>query len=201
MGEELSDGRIGRRELLKKGALAGGLVWASPMVFSGTASAAAVGACADCATDRLFGLKFNNGDTGSCIGKPPPDGTGEFEELPTQTTGGGNCLTASAKAPPSCLDPFFDFIGSCDGVTHTWILQPSLELCQAAAKTGTDDCIRCPTGTTTDIEGDCNGPNIDIDIDDDTGVTTVTVTHPSLSHSEILFCYKGSPLDCLTPTP
>lgn len=224
MGDELGDGGIGRRELLKRGAVAGGLVWASPMVFSATAGAqsATVGDCPDCPTDRFYGLKFNNGpddESGNtcpglpgepvpgedeCTEDPVTGGTGCFESLPSGGGGSGNCLQSSTEVPPGCLEPYFDFIGSCDGKTHTWVLQPSLQLCQAAAKVGvgspnyTGDnqgCLVCPTSDPEDITVTCDGAPIDVSITG--GVTTVTITDPALSHSEILFCYKGSPLSCL----
>lgn len=186
MGEQLGDGQIGRRDLLKKGAVAGGLVWASPMIFSATAGAQ-VGACVDCPSDRLFGLKFNN--------------PGSLESLPSNGGGPGNCLDASAAAPPACFEGFFTAPKknvSDSNSRHTWVLQPSLELCQVAAKVGQGQatppfdatgCYACSTSTNCDSDI--------ITISTENGVTTVVVTDSALSHSEILFCYKGSPLSCL----
>lgn len=186
MGEELGDGQIGRRDLLKKGAVAGGLIWASPTIFSATAGAQ-VGACTSCPSDRLFGLKFNN--------------PGTLESLPTNGGGGGNCLDATAAAPPACFDGFFTAPkqnGSDSDGQHTWVLQPSLELCQVAAKVGqgqattpfdSNGCYTCSAAA------NCDSDIISISVQN--GVTTVVVTDSALSHSEILFCYKGSPLSCL----
>lgn len=197
MGEELGDGQIGRRDLLKKGAVAGGLVWASPMVFSSSAGAQ-VGACGSCDSTRLFGLKFNNPN--------------EIDTLPTGTSGSGNCLTASAQAPDTdCLGDFYTApkqTGSGDDDDqHTWVLQPGLELCQVAAKVGqgqnseppfdSNGCLACPTGGATLASCATSTAGIITVTPTANGGTKVVVKHPDLSHSEILFCYRGSPLACL----
>lgn len=197
MGEQLSDGRIDRRELLKRGAVAGGIVWASPMVFSATAGAAVVGACTDCPDDRLFGLKYNNIEGDNSRTKT----RNSFEEIPDRNNGQGNCLTASASLPPGCIEygTYFSFTSNADGTVHTWTLQPGLEFCQAAAKVGDgtvdgEGCFSCG-GANVPCDGTPD-PEPRINVSSSGGVTTITITDPALSHSEILFCYKGSPLPC-----
>lgn len=192
MGEELEDGRIGRRDLLKKGAVAGGLVWASPMVFSGTAGAdhpIDVGACNDCPHHQLYGVKYNNG-------------TG-FESLPTASNP-GNCLTSSAPFPPDCFQEqnLFTIAVSDGGDTHTWILAEGVEFCMAAGKVGggtveegEDDCFSC--GGSVPCDGGTTDPEPRINVTPLSGNRTqIVVSDPALSHSEIIFCYRGSPISC-----
>lgn len=165
-----NNGTMDRRDLLKKGAVAGGLVWAAPVVFTSTASAAGTGACPDCLDGNLYGIKNDSATTKNFTGIP----------------GGPNpatCVTAPVGIRDGTCWDGKGVTWSRDGNCHIYTLGPALSYCEAMAKgdnSGGDACAESTTVVTT------VGSN-----------TVVRVCHPTLSHSEIIFCAKGTdPVGC-----
>lgn len=174
MADFESSSTIDRRSLLKKGAVVGGLAWTAPVVFASAASAAGIGACPDCLDGNLYGIKNDSANSKAFTGIPA----------------GGNEATC-VDAPAGLKD------GSCwdgKGVTwarvttggvncHEYTLSPALSFCDAAAKGDNASGDPCAESTVT--------------VTEQGGNTIVRVCHPTLSHSEIIFCAKGTdPVGC-----
>jgi len=165
VGEQDNSIRMDRRDLLKKSVVAGGIVWAAPTVFASPASAAGVGACPDCPPGRLFGLKNDSANS----------------ENPTTIGGGATCVTnPGGLGDGTCLVDNGITIDASAG-TVTFVLSPGIQYCQAAAKGGNNEPDPCAASNTV---VQANTPSA--------GFTTVTVTHPTLSHSEIIVCVNGT---------
>jgi hypothetical protein len=186
VGDEVHEAptsRIDRRDLIKKSVAAGGLIWAAPTVLAGTAVAASggVGACLDCPPGNLYGVK-NDDDTNQ-----------ELEEI----SGKATCIPTPGQDPPAHLKNGVCFIGkgltwsygghSAAGHTHNWVLSPALQFCMAGAK-----------GAGKAAEGACDDASVVVQPNTPSaGFTTVLVTHPTMSHSEIIFCLRGTkPQSC-----
>lgn len=102
MSTENQIGGVSRRDLLKKGAVAGGIVWAAPLVLSSPAGASYVGSDSEC-THFYYG-KFDTNETaetitpGTCQGSTngstcyAPGGAGYVENR----TYGSACATVIA---------------------------------------------------------------------------------------------------------
>lgn len=166
-----NDSTLGRRDLLKKGAVAGGMVWAAPVVFASSASAAGTGACLDCLDGNLYGIKNDSATTKN------------FTSIPAGGNG-ATCVEAPAGLKSgTCWDGKGVSWALGEDNCHIYTLSPALSFCEAAAKgdnASGDPCAESSVSTST------SGSN-----------TIVTVCHPTLSHSEIIFCAKGTdPVGC-----
>lgn len=158
---------MNRRDLLKKGAVAGGVVWVAPTVFAEAASAATTyGECVGCPDGKLYGVKndSSSGEDLVCL----PD-----EQNPA------TCITLPANVEcGTCFDGAGLNVTAANGCT-TYTLGPSLEFCAAASKGS--NAVGCTETTVTATK------------DSETGVTTVEVCQDTQSHTELIFCYRGSP--------
>jgi hypothetical protein len=86
------------------------------------------------------------------------------------TTVGANCCLFNNGVTLSCAD-----------TTHTWTLAAGIQFCAGAAKAA----LRCETGP----------PQV-THVHNANGTTTVTITDPQLSHSEIVVCTPTAPAGC-----
>jgi hypothetical protein len=84
VGDNEPGGTISRRDLLKKSAVAGGIVWATPMILSDVAHAAIT--CDSCPPGKKYTIKYNNnnGALGACTAD---GGQGNFCHDPNLPSG------------------------------------------------------------------------------------------------------------------
>jgi hypothetical protein len=165
---------VSRRDLIKKSAIVGGVIWATPMVMAGPAGAAGALGCPNCPDGMLYGLK-NDTSNGTNI---------------TTVGGGATCVVVPAGGvkDAECLYNAGLITISASGSTTTFVLSPGIEYCQAAAK-----------GAQNAPGGPCAQSNAAVQEDTPSaGFTTIVVTHPTLSHTELIVCVTGSlPSECL----
>jgi hypothetical protein len=164
---------ISRRDLIKRSAIAGGIVWVAPAVLAQPAAAATTYlGCTNCPTGRLYFLRQTN--TGECTNSNPVNSclnNNQGSPPPSQTypTGCGTtsqcCLITAGFVSVSGTTP-----------THTWTLQPGVNFCGAHAFGG----------------GDCTGVTVNVTSGPCSGCTTVTVTKANMSHSDIAVCIPGT---------
>ncbi|HEX2699149.1 MAG TPA: twin-arginine translocation signal domain-containing protein [Acidimicrobiales bacterium] len=170
MERETGTEGLSRRDVLKRSAVVGGLVWVAPTVLS--SSAGATSNLANCAPSSRFALKH---------GAP-----NEACETPGTNPTTGNCSASAGFTSfrdGCCLEShgLITFSESGNHQTHTYVLASGVELAGAFAKCATD-CIGYSPSSSV----------ITVTTDPSTGKTTVTITCSNLSHSEIVVCFSGS---------
>lgn len=175
MGDSAGKQGVSRRDLLKRSAVVGGVVWAAPALLSGPLAGPAgaqTAPCTDCPPGSKFGVKHNNEGSCDCeaVGDPNSPGTC----VSTQPNS-GCCLEAAG---------LIQFSG-CNTTTHTYVLQPGVIFCEGAGKgagTAPDACTAAAVQTNTPSSGQ----------------TTVIITSSTLSHSELVVCVPGTkPANCV----
>lgn len=160
---------LSRRDMLKRSVVVGGLAWVAPTVLSSPVGASAV----SCPAGQRYAIKHNNGPHGaaSC-------------EVPGTNPSPGNCTASSGITQfqsGCCLEPgLISFASSGAGQTHTYTLAAGVGFYAGFAKCGAD----CHSGS----------PYVTVSVHAGTGVTTVVMSCPSLSHSELVVCLSGSNL-------
>lgn len=166
--EQIESAGLSRRDVLKRSAIVGGLVWVAPTVLSSPAGATSMG----CPPANRYAIKHNVGQACTAPGANPST---------------GNCAASAgfdASQNGCCLEPsLVQFTESNGGATHTYVLAAGVALVQAFGKCA-KPCYQY---------GDPEGVVIK-DTDPATGKTTVTISCSSLSHSEIIVCLSGSNL-------
>lgn len=180
MTESMNSEGLSRRDVLKRSVVAGGLVWAAPTILASPAAAqTSTGACPNCPTGQLYGLKFDSanftatGDFQACTSIGSGRNPATCIEQPTGGVASGCCLL---QEPHKLID------ASASGGVTTVTLQPGVQFCSGATKGGNntgDPCLTGPPAVTWST--------------DSNGVTTVTLTQSNQSHTEIIVCHRGSP--------
>jgi hypothetical protein len=162
---------LSRRDLIKKSVVAGGIAWVAPTVLASPAFAANNCNCAD---NAFFALKRNNLNGGSVSDC----------ESPGTNVAPGNCGASAGLSnfrSGCCLATAGLVSFSGGGSTHTWVLRQGVRLCQAFGKFG-NECSST-TGVTVTNNAD--------------GTTTVVISGPTLSHSEIYVCVDGTTIPAI----
>lgn len=169
MRDETSERGLSRRDLIKRSAVVGGVVWAAPTLLSGLSSPAAAQTSGCCSGPNVFRMKSENS---SCVA-----GGG----------GAANCLTGGTSSNCLCNNGVTLSVGA---NTHTWTLSPGIQFCAGAAKVGEacedGSCLTDPPFVTTATV-------------DGTTVVTITGSADEgcgLSHSEIIVCANTRPAGC-----
>jgi len=162
---------LSRRDVLKRSAVVGGLVWIAPTILAGPASATVV----TCPANRRYAIKHGSPNQGC--------------EVPGTNAGGsGNCAAQAGFTEfqnGCCLEPtLVRFVASANGTTHTYTLAPGVGFSQGFVKCA-NDCHR---------HVDPHNEFVIEDQDPVTGITTVIMTCSNLSHSELIVCLDGSNL-------
>jgi hypothetical protein len=171
VGENVESAGLSRRDVLKRSAVVGGLVWVAPTVLTSAAGASTT--LATCPPSARFALKHGAPNQGcETAGKNPTTGncsaSGGFTEFRD-----GCCLEAAG---------LIKFSQSGNQQTHTYVLESGVALAGAFGKCG-NTCFA--------HENPHNAVVSDVK-DAVTGKTTVTITCSSLSHSEIVVCFTGT---------
>ena len=170
MDENAESAGLSRRDLLKRSAVVGGLVWMAPTVLASPAGATVV----TCVPAQRFGIR-HNAPGGACVA------------LGTTATA-GNCaalagITAFQKG--CCLEPgLITFVESNSGHTHTYTLAAGVGVMQAFGY----------CGTTCYQHEEPHNAVVSEEQDPVTGISTVIVTCATLTHSELIVCLSGSNL-------
>jgi hypothetical protein len=110
---------ISRRQLVRRTAVVGGAIWATPLVLTGPAFGQNYGSCT-CPAGRLFKLKTE----GNCNCAASNDDNDCID--PNPTLGAAGC----------CLIPSLITVDCSTDYTHEYTLQPGVELCAAGGKGG-----------------------------------------------------------------
>lgn len=161
---------LSRRDVLKRSAVVGGLVWIAPTILAGPASATLV----TCPADRRYAIKHGSPNQGCEVPGTNPGGSGNCAARAGVTEFQNGC----------CLEPtLVRFVESASGTTHTYTLAAGVRFSQGFAKCGNECHGNYPYNEFVTVEQDPV-----------TGITTVVITCPNLSHSEIVVCLDGSNL-------
>jgi hypothetical protein len=156
---------LSRRQLVRRTAVVGGAVWATPLILSSQAFAASFGQCTNCPTGRLFSLRHEAPCT--CTDTNPDNAC-----LPASPAGIANgCCLIPSRVQVSCQSQGSELTS----VTYT--LGPGVQFCAGGGKGG-PSCDDPGTVTVT--------PN-------QNGTTTVVISKSGLSHTDIVVCVAGSP--------
>lgn len=170
MEDNAASGGLSRRDVLKRSAVVGGLVWVAPTVLTSAAGASTT--LATCPASSRFALKHgapNQGceTAGTNVAPGNCAASGGFTEFRDAC-----CLEAAGLITFTQTNP----------QTHTYVLASGLALAGAFGKCG---------NTCFGHENPHNAVVSDVK-DAITGETTVTITCSSLSHSEIVVCFTGT---------
>ncbi len=162
---------LSRRDVLKRSAVVGGLVWIAPTILAGPAGASVV----TCPANRRYAIKHGSPNRGC--------------EVPGRNAGGtGNCAADGGVTEfqnGCCLEPtLVSFVESANGTIHTYTLAPGVGFSRGFAK--------CASVCYEHV--DPHNEFVSEERDESTGITTVIMTCSNLSHSEIIVCLDGSNL-------
>ena len=170
MGENAEPGGLSRRDVLKRSAVVGGLVWVAPTVL--TSSAGASTTLATCPASSRFVLKHEAPNRGcETSGRNPSPGncaaSAGFTEFRDAC-----CLEAAGLITFTQTNP----------QTHTYVLASGVALAGAFGKCA-NSCFAHQVPHNAVVSDVKNAG---------TGETTVTITCSNLSHSEIVVCFTGT---------
>jgi hypothetical protein len=139
VGDNEPGGTISRRDLLKKSAVAGGIVWATPMILSDVAHAAIT--CESCPPGKKYTIKYETPETGTlgactadsgegnaCYDASLPSGCNLVAGTPTfvpNGSGGGTVtitivagvIVCAASVFPGCDSEGVSIVPNQDGTT------------------------------------------------------------------------------------
>jgi hypothetical protein len=172
--EQTTPAGVSRRDLMKKAAVAGGLVWVAPTVLASPAFAGASGcpSCTDGANGQLFGIKFQQGSN-TCEGpgtNPGGDGNCGAQAGITNFRN-GCCLITAGLITKSDSSGGMNFV-----------IAAGLQFCNAFAKCG-NTCFTNDAQKITVTPGANGATNVRIDCDGD---------QQGLSHIELFVCVNGT---------
>jgi hypothetical protein len=145
---------MSRRQLVRRTAVVGGAVWATPLILSSQAFAASFGNCPNCPTGRLFSLRTEG--PCNCTDTNPNNAC-----LPSNPAGIKNgCCLIPSHIQVQCAANF-------SSVTYT--LAAGVQFCAAGGKGGSDcddtDTVTVtqnPNGTTTVVVSQPNLSHVDL---------------------------------------
>jgi hypothetical protein len=176
MSETIEKPRISRRDLLKRSAAAGGVVWVSPTLRSQPAWAVDIGACSDCPDGAAFRFKTSTHEGCACD--------------PGGDSGEGNCLAGVGATKSCCLVTAGVVSVICETGKETWTLAAGIQFCRVDVKCASA-CISFTASGTSGVATATVTVNPD-------QTTTVVIGCSSISHSELVVCVRGSiPSTCL----
>ncbi len=166
---ESSDAGQTRREILKRSVVVGGLVWVAPTVLASPAGATTV----PCDPAHRYAVKHEVGKAG-CSTPGTKASTGSCAPSAGITVFEKGCCVENGLVT---------FTESQGGTTHTYVLAAGVGFVQGFGKCA-GVCFRH------------GQPEAVVTKEDDlaTGKTTITISCPKLSHSELIVCLNGSNL-------